>query len=209
MLQQTCQICVDNILTAAPHSMKELEATEPLVKVHVDVVGPIDTVGYQGGRYFMTVVDEYSGYSVEGVFKDEVEIRVGLEECLAKWEVAARKKVVKSDRGGEVFRFDQENAAAGTSVQRAASQQIAQGGGGAQAAAVGSMGGEESGEGDSAEGEGGEHPGAANPAVPYSMQVTISNTEAAQWKEAMDTEMDAMKSNHTWELPLARGAKPL
>ena len=68
------------------------------------------------------------------------------------------------------------------------------------------MGGEKSGEGDSAEGEGGENPGAA---VPISMLVAISNTEAAQWKEAMDTEMDAMKSNHTWELPLARGAKPL
>ena len=78
MLQQTCQICVDNILTAAPHSMKELEATEPLVKVHVNVVGPIDTVGYQGGRYFMKVVDKYSGYSVVGVFKDEAEIGVGL-----------------------------------------------------------------------------------------------------------------------------------
>jgi hypothetical protein len=133
--------------------MKELEATEPLVKVHVDVVGPIDTVGYQGGRYFMTVVDEYSGYSVEGVFKDEAEIRVGLEECLAKWEVAARKMVKGVNP-----------AAAGTSVHRAASQQIAQGGGGAQAAAVGSMGGEESGEGDSAEGEGGENPAAAVPA---------------------------------------------
>ena len=55
------------------------------------------------------------------------------------------------------------------------------------------MGGEESGEGDSAEGEGEEYPAAANPAVPISMLVAISNTEAAQWKEAMDTEMDAMK----------------
>ena len=131
----------------------------------------------------MTVVDEYSGYSVEGVFKDEAEIRVGLEECLAKWEVAARKMVKGVNP-----------AAAGTSVHRAASQQIAQGGGGAQAAAVGSVGGggvggEESGEGDSAEGEGGENPAAANPAV----QEAISNTEAAKWKEAMDTEMDAMK----------------
>ena len=78
MLQQPCQICVHNVLTAAPHSMKELEATEPLVKVHVNVVGPIDTVGYQGGRYFMKVVDKYSGYSVVGVFKDEAEIGVGL-----------------------------------------------------------------------------------------------------------------------------------
>ena len=51
------------------------------------------------------------------------------------------------------------------------------------------MGGEESGEGDSAEGEGGENPAAANPAV----REAISNTEAAKWKEAMDTEMDAMK----------------
>ena len=42
------------------------------------------------------------------------------------------------------------------------------------------------------------------------MQEALSSPEAAQWKEAMDTEMDAMKSNHTWELlPLARGAKPL
>ena len=78
VLQQPCQICVHNVLTAAPHSMKELEATEPLVKVHVNVVGPIDTVGYQGGRYFMKVVDKYSGYSVVGVFKDEAEIGVGL-----------------------------------------------------------------------------------------------------------------------------------
>jgi hypothetical protein len=78
MLQQPCQICVHNVLTAAPHSMKELEATEPLVKVHVNVVGPIDTVGYQGGRYFMKVVDKYSGYLVVGVFKDEAEIGVGL-----------------------------------------------------------------------------------------------------------------------------------
>ena len=60
------------------------------------------------------------------------------------------------------------------------------------------------GEGDSEEGEGG---AAANPAVTISVQEFLSNTEAAQWKEAMDTEMDAMKSNHTWELlPLARGA---
>ena len=62
------------------------------------------------------------------------------------------------------------------------------------------------GEGDSEEGEGG---AAANPAVTISVREFLSNTEAAQWKEAMHTEMDAMKSNHTWELPLARGAKPL
>ena len=46
--------------------------------------------------------------------------------------------------------------------------------------------------------------------MPSSVQEALSSPEAAQWKEAMDTEMDAMKSNHTWELlPLARGAKPL
>ena len=46
--------------------------------------------------------------------------------------------------------------------------------------------------------------------MPSSVQEALSSTEAAQWKEAMDTEMDAIKINHTWELlPLARGSKPL
>jgi len=61
--------------------------------------------------------------------------------------------------------------AAGTSVQRAASQQIAQGGGDAQAAAARSVGGggvgrEEDGEADSEEGEGGENPAAVPTPAP-------------------------------------------
>jgi len=101
--QPPCEICVSTKLTAAPHPLTEQRAEKPLEKVHTDVAGPIDTVGYQGGRYFVTLVDEYSAYAAVGVLHSKEETGDWLKAKLLQWERIANKSVttVHSDRGGE------------------------------------------------------------------------------------------------------------
>jgi hypothetical protein len=40
-----------------------VKASRPLERIHSDVVGPIDTVSYNGNRYILTLLDDYTHFS--------------------------------------------------------------------------------------------------------------------------------------------------
>lgn len=43
---------------------EETVATQPVLRVYTDVVGPLNSCFLGGAKYFVTLFDEYSGYAM-------------------------------------------------------------------------------------------------------------------------------------------------
>ena len=57
-----CEICLEAKQTRLPFNKVRQRATRPLEILHTDVCGPIDPVTWDGKRYFLTVLDDYTHY---------------------------------------------------------------------------------------------------------------------------------------------------
>lgn len=78
-------------------------ATAPLQLVHTDVCGPLPAAAC-GSKYIVTVVDEYSKYSVLRFTRDRETVPYVLQSVLVLMETQCaplRVKEIRSDRGGE------------------------------------------------------------------------------------------------------------
>jgi transposase InsO family protein len=58
----TCTACMQGKLTKLPFKDHFQPALKPLQVIHADLVGPILPPSNSGSRYFLTIVDQYSGY---------------------------------------------------------------------------------------------------------------------------------------------------
>ncbi|CAI5938117.1 unnamed protein product [Closterium sp. NIES-65] len=59
----SCAPCVEGLLWAAPHSSQFPPTEAPMQTLHMDVWGPARVRGQGHERYFLLVVDDYSGYT--------------------------------------------------------------------------------------------------------------------------------------------------
>jgi transposase InsO family protein len=57
-----------------------------LERIHSDVVGPISPIGYDGSRYILTPVDDYTHFLVTYAIKNKVEV----VSCIEQYEAAAK-----------------------------------------------------------------------------------------------------------------------
>jgi len=73
--------------------------------VHADVCGPMQTVTPSGNRYFMTMIDDNSRYTVLYLLKNKSEVRptdkIKGYVKLVQTKFKRTPKVIRSDRGGE------------------------------------------------------------------------------------------------------------
>lgn len=112
-----CEPCQLGKSTKAPRKSREgqdLGATRPVERVYTDVVGPMNYLSVGKAKYFFTLLDEYSGYSmvhfsckknetgneiiemiqeIENLFNSKIETLSCIYRKTVKW--------IRSDGGGE------------------------------------------------------------------------------------------------------------
>ncbi|MBW0495210.1 hypothetical protein O181_034925 [Austropuccinia psidii MF-1] len=58
----TCRICTQGKFPKLPFQHNFQEAKHPLENVHLDLCGPMQTASIGGARYFMIIIDQFTGY---------------------------------------------------------------------------------------------------------------------------------------------------
>jgi hypothetical protein len=105
---EVCDVCVKAKQTAESHKASENRATAPLQRVHSDLMGPFSPVSAGGNVYLLTAMDDYSGYAAVRFLRHKSEASDNLRQMICSWErqIERKTKVVRTDRGGEYFAFD-------------------------------------------------------------------------------------------------------
>ncbi|CAI7850858.1 unnamed protein product, partial [Closterium sp. NIES-53] len=88
----TCVPCVEGRQRAAPHSSTFPPTEAPLQTLHMDVWGPARVRGQGHERYFLLVVDDYSGYTTVFPLRSKGDVT----EVLIDWIRAARLQLRES-----------------------------------------------------------------------------------------------------------------
>ena len=91
-------------LTKKPLPKKsESRSSELLQLVHTDVCGPMQTITPGGNRYIMTMIDDFSRYTVLYLLKNKFEVADKIKEYVkfVQTKFKSTPKVIRSDRGGE------------------------------------------------------------------------------------------------------------
>ena len=103
-VRQVCECCITAKMTRKPVPQKsESRATELLELIHTDVCGPMQTMTPSGNRYFMTVIDDHSKYTILYLLKTKSEVATKIKEYVKFVQTKFNRtpKVIRSDRGGE------------------------------------------------------------------------------------------------------------
>ena len=99
-----CQACLLGKSTKMPQSKKSIQkATAPLQIIHSDICGPINAKSTHGYQYYITFIDEFSGFIHIKPLTHKDEALSAFKYFLAKYEGQAKGKVstLRTDRGGE------------------------------------------------------------------------------------------------------------
>lgn len=70
----------------------ELKAKNALDQIHSDVVGPIAQTSYDRSKYFVTVMDEFSGYSLMRFIAQKSEAGMAVKDMIRQLEVLLTPK---------------------------------------------------------------------------------------------------------------------
>ncbi|KAH9453332.1 hypothetical protein Pst134EA_033103 [Puccinia striiformis f. sp. tritici] len=98
-----CDACMGGKITRVPFKGHFKSTKTPLEVVHADLVGPISPATNGGARYFLTLVDQHTGYIHTAILKEKnqaVEAIRGYKIFYEKQTVCVIKKLI-SDGGGE------------------------------------------------------------------------------------------------------------
>ncbi|CAL1378154.1 unnamed protein product [Linum trigynum] len=98
-----CETCHFAKQKKLPFDLSSLVSVEPFDLVHVDIWGPHSVLSYNGFRYFLTVVDDYSRCLWVFLMKAKSEARKLLQDFCVMVNVhfGKRVKTIRSDQGLE------------------------------------------------------------------------------------------------------------
>ena len=98
-----CQICILGKLTSAPFQEREEKSANLLDIVHADVCGPMHTQSLNGARYFLTLIDDHSGWCELFFLRKKSEVATKFAEYLkmAETHTGCKLKFLQSDNGTE------------------------------------------------------------------------------------------------------------
>ena len=87
--------------------------------IHTDVCGPMQTTTPGGNKYFMTVIDDYSRYTMVYLLKNKAEVMPRLKEYVkyVQTKFGRTAKKIRSDRGGEYTSDNLRNFLKGEGIQ--------------------------------------------------------------------------------------------
>jgi hypothetical protein len=57
-----------------PHNQTRVKTRRPLERIHSDVVGPIEPVSYNGNRYIINLLDDYTLFNVTFPMKSKADV---------------------------------------------------------------------------------------------------------------------------------------
>jgi transposase InsO family protein len=103
-VKQVCECCIEAKSTKKSLPKKsESRSSEVLDIIHTDVCGPMQNITPAGNRYFMTMIDDYSRYTVLYLLKNKSEVPDRIKEYVRLVQTKFKKSpnVIRSDRGGE------------------------------------------------------------------------------------------------------------
>lgn len=103
-----CKICLEAKQTRFPFNNQRARATRPFQIIHVDIAGPIDPPTWDGKKYTLTVLDDFTHYTVIYLLEKKNEVKDYLKEYVAEMEAFtnARLSKMRSDNGGEFINND-------------------------------------------------------------------------------------------------------
>jgi len=103
MCDTHCDSCIRGKQSKPPFPDSSRRPTRVLHRIHADTVGEVPTAGTGGERYFLTVVEEYSGYVDIIPVLQKSSIAQELINVIARWErqTDSKVQVVRTDRGTE------------------------------------------------------------------------------------------------------------
>lgn len=103
-IKQQCEVCLKAKLTRLPFPKKSLSKSDrALDLIHTDVCGPMQTISPSGKRYILTLIDDFSRFTMIYLLREKSEVEGKLTEyvALVKNKFSCIPKVIRSDRGGE------------------------------------------------------------------------------------------------------------
>jgi hypothetical protein len=69
-----CQVCLEGKQTKLPYNTQRVRAKRPLERIHSEVVGSISPISYDGSRYILTRVDDYTHFLGTYAIKNKSEV---------------------------------------------------------------------------------------------------------------------------------------
>jgi hypothetical protein len=98
-----CEPCIEGKFHRAPHTEPAERATIPLGRIVTDVHGPLDLGSRTGSLYWITFIDEYSGYAAVSYMRHKSEAFACYNRYVSYVENQTDHKIKKmrDDKGGE------------------------------------------------------------------------------------------------------------
>lgn len=103
-IRASCTACVEGKMSRKPFPKKSATRTSAILDLlHTDLCGPMRTATPSGKKYILTIIDDFSRYTVIYLLKnksDTIDAIKGYVE-MVKTKFKSRPKVIRSDRGRE------------------------------------------------------------------------------------------------------------
>jgi len=108
---EKCDICLKAKQTRLPFNSERQRATRILEIIHTDVCGPIDPETWDGKRYVLTILDDYTHFCEIYLMRNKYEVPEYLKEYIRRSEASKNMKVskIRCDNGGEYINGDFKN----------------------------------------------------------------------------------------------------
>lgn len=103
-LRQVCESCLEGKLPRRPFPhVSSSRASRVLDLIHTDVCGPMSNVTPGGSRYLMTLIDDFSRYTVVFLLQKKSDVASCIKRFVAhvKTRFGRAPCVIRSDGGGE------------------------------------------------------------------------------------------------------------
>ena len=107
-----CECCVKGKLARKPFpKASENKSTGTLNLIHTDVCGPMRTKTPGNNRYVLTIIDDYSRYSIIHLMQHKGEAAFLIKEFVefTKTQFEKKPKIIRSDQGREYVNNDLRN----------------------------------------------------------------------------------------------------
>ena len=98
-------ICVDCIKGKHTNKKVATRSTQLLEIIHTDICGPFDVSSFNGEKYFITFIDDFSRYGYVYLLHEKSQSVNTLEVFINEVErqLDRKVKVVRSDRSGKYY----------------------------------------------------------------------------------------------------------
>lgn len=91
---ETCKVCCLSKMTKIPFKRHFKEVHGFLEAIHIYLISPFKTRSRSGFLYFMTIIDQFSGFIATLFIKEKGEVLIRFEEFIIAVEVCLKRKLI-------------------------------------------------------------------------------------------------------------------